>query len=77
MSIKLRFFASLAESVGRREACCEARPGLTVERAWCEVTGQATLPAGVMCAVNHSYCERDDTLADQDEVAYFPPVTGG
>ena len=77
MSIKLRFFASLAESVGRREADCEPGAGLTVERAWCEVTGQESLPPGVMCAVNHSYCERDDVLADCDEVAYFPPVTGG
>ncbi|MEX2482704.1 MAG: MoaD/ThiS family protein [Gammaproteobacteria bacterium] len=77
MSIKIRFFASLAETVGYRETACPYAAGLTVESAWREVTGQETLPSGVMCAVNHSYCEPADLLHDEDEVAYFPPVTGG
>lgn len=77
MSIKVRFFASLAETVGRREAECAHRGGMTVTTVWQEVTGEPALPEGILCAVNHTYCELDQELADADEVAYFPPVTGG
>jgi len=77
MSIKIRFFASLAESVGRRETALAHTAGLTVADAWCVATGEPELPSAVMCAVNHKYCEHTDVLDDEDEVAYFPPVTGG
>ena len=77
MSIKIRFFASLAETVGRREAELAHTADLTVAGVWCAATGQSELPAAVMCAVNHKYCEHTDVLDDDDEVAFFPPVTGG
>lgn len=31
----------------------------------------------VRCAVNQRHVERDHELAPTDEVAFFPPVTGG
>jgi len=31
----------------------------------------------VRFAVNHRLARRDDTVSDGDEVAIFPPVTGG
>jgi len=77
MAIKIRFFASLAETVGRREAQLAHTSGLTVASVWCATTGQPDLPSAVMCAVNHKYCEPLDVLDDEDEVAFFPPVTGG
>ena len=77
MSIKVRFFASLAETVGCRETDLESAGQHTVSSAWCEVTGQSSLPDDILCAVNHSYCEHDQVLQDNDEIAYFPPVTGG
>ncbi|MGE0485824.1 MAG: MoaD/ThiS family protein [Gammaproteobacteria bacterium] len=77
MSIKVRFFASLAESVGRREAECAHAEGLTVGEVWQRVTGEAAMPDGVLCAVNHAYATPENALSDDDEVAYFPPVTGG
>ncbi len=77
MSIKVRFFASLAETVGRRESELEFARDLTVTHVWSALTGEATLPSGILCAVNHTYCELDQVLEDNDEVAYFPPVTGG
>ena len=30
-----------------------------------------------LVAVNHEYVNRDFKLKDGDEVAFFPPVTGG
>ena len=77
MSIKIRFFASLAESVGRREVDCPHAPDMTVGSVWRELNGGQPLPSGVLCAVNHTYCELQQILNDGDEVAYFPPVTGG
>jgi molybdopterin synthase sulfur carrier subunit len=77
MSIKVRFFASLAESVGRREAECAHAEGLTVSEVWRRVTGDAAMPEDVLCAVNHAYSTAEQALAEDDEVAYFPPVTGG
>lgn len=40
--------------------------------AW-EVLAEANL----MCARNEELCKLDEPLADGDEVAFFPPVTGG
>ena len=31
----------------------------------------------VMTAVNHEYVDENYLLRDKDEVAFFPPVTGG
>ena len=31
----------------------------------------------LMCASNEELCKPDEPLADGDEVAFFPPVTGG
>lgn len=40
---------------------------------WCDV-----LDAGnVMIAVNHEMTDRSAPVAEGDEVAFFPPVTGG
>lgn len=31
----------------------------------------------ILAAVNHAYVKGDSALRDGDEVAFFPPVTGG
>ena len=35
------------------------------------------LDTSVLTACNHQLCEKDMVLCDGDEVAFFPPVTGG
>jgi len=35
------------------------------------------VPKDVLIAVNHKYVDKGFKLNDGDEVAYFPPVTGG
>ena len=77
MSIQVRFFASLAESVGRREARCAHAPGMTLADVWRASNGDQPMPAGTLCARNHDYCRVDDSVDDGDEVAFFPRVTGG
>jgi molybdopterin synthase sulfur carrier subunit len=77
MSITVRYFASLAEEIGRRED--QLAPGgvATVAQVWDAATGERAMPANVLSAVNHEYVDRDHAVRDGDEVAFFPPVTGG
>jgi molybdopterin synthase sulfur carrier subunit len=40
---------------------------------WREVLGEGNL----MCALNQELCHPDHVIEDFDEIAFFPPVTGG
>lgn len=77
MTIQVRFFASLRESLGRDGADIDLPAGARIADVWCAVTGAQALPAGILCAVNHDYAAADVVVRDGDEVAFFPPVTGG
>jgi len=77
MTIQVRFFASLRESLGRDGADIALPAGARIADVWCTVTGTEDLPAGILCALNHDYAAPDAAVSDGDEVAFFPPVTGG
>lgn len=76
MSITVRYFASLREQVGRAEDRIEVGEVVTVADAWQKLHGEA-MPARVLAAVNQEYASAKYRLTDGDEVAFFPPVTGG
>lgn len=75
MSITVKFFARLREQVGQGEATLEHAD--SVQSAWDQATRNLTMPDNTLCAVNMEYVERSATIKDGDEVAFFPPVTGG
>jgi molybdopterin synthase sulfur carrier subunit len=77
MPITVRYFASLKESMGRDRDTVAASEVNTVADVWSRVSGGSTLPANTLAAVNMEYVEADDPVRDDDEVAFFPPVTGG
>jgi len=77
MSIKVRYFASLAEQLGRSEADVEFVPGLTVQAVWQSDNHDRALPSNVLAAVNMDYAAMTTPVNDRDEVAFFPPITGG
>jgi len=77
MSIHVKFFASLRERLGREAQEVEATEGLTVGALWCVVAGAECLPANVLAALNQDYAAPEQPVHDGDEVAFFPPVTGG
>ena len=77
MTIQVRFFASLRESLGRDGADVDLPAGARIADVWRAATGADALPAGILCAVNHDYAAPDVSVRDGDEVAFFPPVTGG
>ncbi len=76
MNVRIKYFASLAEQLGRREQQLELEPGATVLNVWRTAIG-GVIPDNVLQAVNHEYVDSAWTVSDGDEVAFFPPVTGG
>lgn len=76
MSIKTLFFASLREQVGQSQAQSVWQAGLTPIQLWQQIT-QTAFPEHILVARNQEYCDADTLLSDGDEVAFFPPVTGG
>ena len=77
MSIKVRYFASLKESVDRSEDELIFTGLLTVNEVWSRANPGKSLPGNSLAAVNMEYVEFDHIVRDSDEVAFFPPVTGG
>ena len=77
MSIRIKFFASLREQVGHSDLELEASQAANVDEVWSRTTKDMAMPANVLIAVNMEYVERGAPVADGDEVAFFPPVTGG
>ncbi|MGR9051471.1 MAG: MoaD/ThiS family protein [Gammaproteobacteria bacterium] len=77
MSIKIRYFASLKERLGRSEDELEGAGGLTIEQIWRRVNDDKPMPSNVLAAVNMDYVDNGTIVRDGDEVAFFPPVTGG
>jgi len=81
MSIKVLYFASLREDIGRGgdviDFPSEASSSLSVEQLWVSSTGQQSFPDNLLVAVNQEYTNPEAILNDGDEVAFFPPVTGG
>ena len=77
MSINVRYFASLKESVGRSEDSLPFSGLLTVKDVWNRANPDKSLPDNILAALNMDYVELDNIVRDGDEVAFFPPVTGG
>jgi len=81
MTVRLRFFASLRERMKTGAAQRTLADGATVGDLWealCRDRPDLEPLGGSMSfAVNREYVEREHRLADGDEVALIPPVSGG
>ncbi len=75
--ITIKFFASLREEVGKNEIQIEASEQLTIAKIWNQVCDGIPLPNHVLMAINMEYTDLNSLVKDGDEVAFFPPVTGG
>jgi MoaE-MoaD fusion protein len=79
--VRVRLFAIQRELAGTREVGLELPAGATVEQAWgALIAVHPVLAPGrpsVRFAVNGEYTDPSHTLADGDELACIPPVSGG
>ncbi len=76
MKIRVRLFAGLRERVGTGENEMELPAGARAGDVW-ELLQIGDEPAGLAYAVNRVYVGREHALADGDELAIIPPVSGG
>jgi len=81
MIVQLRFFASLRERLKVSAATRTVADGATIADLWAALCSERPdlepLSKSISFAVNREYVERDHILADGDEVALIPPVSGG
>ena len=81
--IEVRFFARYREALGsdgESLAWSAELDSLDALRRQLLARGEAwqvLAEKGLMCARNQELCSLDSELADGDEVAFFPTVTGG
>lgn len=84
MQVTLKYFASVREALGSGEVVTLPADVQTVGalRAWLVARGEpwsAALAEGraLRMASNQRMCDGTQSVMDGDEIAFFPPVTGG
>ena len=80
MSINVLFFARYAEAVGFDSLEMEGEFA-TVDAVRLALAADPEFAvlneASLMCARNEELCSLDEPVQAGDEIAFFPPVTGG
>ena len=76
MKVTVRLFAGLRERAGTGRRELELPDGATIAEVWAALE-LGDEPAGLLYAVNRAYTSADAVLAEGDEVALIPPVSGG
>ena len=81
MKVQVMYFARYRELLGLDSERLEGDFAVLddVRRALVAKGGQYAVLAeqNLMCARNEELCKLDEALEEGDEVAFFPPVTGG
>jgi molybdopterin converting factor subunit 1 len=79
--VKVRFFAGIRDVVGLPELQLDVPAGATAGDVWKRLAADhpalATRRSGLAAAVNRRYAGFDAALAEDDEVVFVPPVSGG
>ena len=81
MQVKVLYFGVLSETIKETGSSLQVEEGTTVGRLRDRVVERYAAVEdrlrGAMVAVNQDYAEDDRLLAEGDEVAFIPPVSGG
>ena len=77
MAVTVKFFANLRESVGISATTVEYVPDMRITDVWKVATNNRERPPAMLTAVNMEYAKEDVPVRDNDEVAFFPMVSGG
>jgi molybdopterin converting factor subunit 1 len=81
MLVTVLFFATLKERAGRERVALEVEGQATVAdvkaRLAAEMPALAVALPSALVSINHEFAFQQDAVHDGDEVALFPPVSGG
>lgn len=77
MQVQVRFFASLRERIGISERLVTVDDNTRVDQLWALLVPGEPLVDNVLVARNMEYVKMDSLVQEGDEIAFFPPVTGG
>ena len=81
ITVNMRYFAGMREALGRSSERLSLPPGATPEAILDALIAEqprlGPMRTSLMVMVNQAYADRDGALADGDEVAFIPPVSGG
>ncbi|MBA5249700.1 MAG: MoaD/ThiS family protein [Gammaproteobacteria bacterium] len=78
--MKILYFASLKESLGLSSEEIQATENMSISDLrllLVDKYGEQNFPNNILCALNHEIAQSATLLNDTDEVAFYPPVTGG
>ena len=80
MKVKVHYLGQFRDFTGKREEELDVKNGITVEGIREQVRSIYSKIAAkeeVLVAVNGSFGSLDQVIHEGDEVAFFPPVSGG
>ena len=76
-TIKVLYFASLRELIGAAEKSLDVTGPIEAALVWKLLNPQIDLPESSLVAINQTYASLESVVSPGDELAFFPPVTGG
>ena len=77
MTVKVLYFASLREMLGKAEDTIVLEKPVQALSVWQSLNPEVSLPDACLIAVNQEYASSGSNIKAGDELAFFPPVTGG
>jgi molybdopterin synthase sulfur carrier subunit len=80
VKIKIRYFGQFRDFTGKNEEIIDAKDGITVKEIREQIRDRYSKIAAkneVLVAVNGSFGSLEQVIMETDEVAFFPPVSGG
>ncbi len=78
MQVSVKYFASLRELMGESSVFIDIDKESSIDDVWQHVTKNKKIELdNIMATVNMEYVKSSYVIRDGDEIAFFPPVTGG
>ena len=78
MQVSVKYFASLRELMGESSVFIDIDKESSIDDVWQHVTKNKKIELdNIMATVNMEYVKPSYVIRDGDEIAFFPPVTGG
>ena len=78
--MKILYFASLKENLNTSDEDLDFKSPVkisTIKKELIQKYGEHHFPKNILCSVNQEIASEDTLVNELDEVAFFPPVTGG